>query len=109
MWSPIITFVRLGAAKIDQVVVDIQTKTQAALQRLSVEAPHTVGVQLDGVQLVAGVSTPVKHGLGRAARGWIVVDQVGPADLERVETNEFPKAQLVLVASADTTVSLWVY
>lgn len=108
MWSPFISFVRLGAAKLEQVVVDIQTKTQKALQDLAVNAPHVQGVQLDGVKL-STTATLVKHGLGREVKGWMVVDQVGQAHVERVTTNEFPKANLVLTASADTTVSLWVY
>jgi hypothetical protein len=71
--------------------------------------PILAGQQLDNIPLVSGVNT-VNHGLGRKLQGYfIVLNSAAATFYDNQSTNSSPTLTLILVASAATTVSLWVY
>jgi len=71
--------------------------------------PLQSGQLLTGISLVNG-STTINHGLGRKLRGYIVVLSSAAATIhDSQSTNTMPDLTLVLVSSAATTVSLYVF
>jgi hypothetical protein len=73
------------------------------------------GVLIEDVELATGVTTYVNHGLGRSARGWIVVDtNRGLLDgVRRLKSSE-KTVNHIAIACADidsgpATISLWVF
>lgn len=50
----------------------------------------------------------IDHGLGKAPRGWVIVKQDADANVYE-STSSTPNATLELNATADVTVSLWVF
>lgn len=116
-FRPTIQFIKLGQAKLEQVVSDIQWKVLEAFQRLASNVPPVEGVFLKGVALKTGQPTTVMHKLDRPAKGWIVTGAkvsegvaVAFSVVELSANNEFPKAQLLMKSlGADVTVDLWVY
>lgn len=82
-------------------LADINTATRAL--------PILDGVLLPGVELVSG-SNVVPHMLGRVLRGWIPVRVRADATLyDTQDDNDAPSKTLLLTASADVTVDLWVF
>lgn len=69
--------------------------------------PLVNGQQLDGIILVANTPQNVNHSLGQQPQGWFVVDSTGFANLKR--TQPFNASTITLEASANTTVSIWIY
>ena len=51
----------------------------------------------------------VSHGLGRDIQGWVVVDTSAQADVWKASSQPTPSKTLVLAASADVTISLYVF
>lgn len=67
------------------------------------------GVLIEGVVLLnASNPTSVSHGLGKEPRGWIVVKKDANADVYS-SASTTPKSTLNLNATADVTISLWVF
>lgn len=74
-----------------------------------VKSPIVNGSQLSNIKLTTG-NNVVNHKLGRKLQGWIVVGIDAVSSLYDTQaTNQTPQLTLNLVASADVTVSLWVY
>jgi len=65
------------------------------------------GSQIDGIILTAGVAKAINHNLGQLPNGWFVVDNVANSNIWR--TQAFTTTVLTLQASANTTISIWVY
>ena len=65
------------------------------------------GSQIDGIILAAGVAKAINHNLGQRPNGWFVVDNVANSNIWR--TQAFTTTVLTLQASANTTISIWVY
>jgi hypothetical protein len=67
--------------------------------------PLSDGVLLEGVD-VATQETVINHGLGREARGYIVVRKSAAVDIYDAALSRF---SVNLVASAPVTISLWIF
>ena len=68
------------------------------------------GRLIENVSIVSGVEMVLSHKLGRAIRGWTLTRlSAGAIVWDSQADNPTPKATLVLNASADVTVSLWVF
>lgn len=68
------------------------------------------GILIKGVCLHAGTSYEVDHGLGREPLGWVIVRKRADSrvwDLQDYNPNTV--RTLVLVASHDITIDLWVF
>lgn len=67
------------------------------------------GSVIEGIAIDT-VSTNVPHGLGRAYRGWILIDKTGSANVWRDATSTADSAKfLPLIASSAVTIKLWVF
>jgi hypothetical protein len=69
--------------------------------------PLLQGGQISNVVLVASTPQTINHLLGKMQTGWIITDQNAAAEVYR--TQPFNDLTLTLEASANCTVSLWVY
>lgn len=73
------------------------------------------GRQLTGIDLAAATDVDVPHLLGRAWRGWIVVDTTGATSAGRIDGSlaEYDHAKFLRLKAtgygATITVSLWVF
>ena len=65
------------------------------------------GNKISNVSLVANTNLTINHLLGKTQTGWIITDQSAAANVSR--SQPFNDLTLTLVASADCTISLWVY
>lgn len=70
--------------------------------------PFLGGLLLTGIVLSSGSATTVNHGLGHTLQGWWLTDNIADAVVWR-SPSAMPDKFLILNASANTTVSLWVY
>lgn len=68
--------------------------------------PLLDGTFLEGIALNAAANTVINHKLGRRPRGWILTDQSAAATVYRVAWTD---KTLTLLASAASTVDLWVF
>jgi hypothetical protein len=69
--------------------------------------PILQGVLLKDISLTMGIPKVVNHLLQRQPQGWLITDNTASATVWR--TAAFNILTLTLEASADTTVSLWVF
>lgn len=69
--------------------------------------PLIQGKQINDVVLVANTPLTIPHGLNQMMKGWFPVDNTASCTLWR--TQPLNKKTLTIEASANTTVSLWVY
>lgn len=67
--------------------------------------PYIDGLLVPNVVLVIGTNTVI-HKLGRAPQGWVITDIDSASTIFKVTMDS---QSLVLDASADVTISLWVY
>lgn len=75
-----------------------------------VTRPILDGVMIEEISLVGTVPQAIDHKLGRKVRGWIVVRKSATADIwDLQDTNVTPTRSLILEASADVTISVWVF
>jgi hypothetical protein len=65
------------------------------------------GNPVNGITLNATVAKQIPHGLGRMPLGWFLTDLLSQAIVWR--SAAFTTTLITLEASADTTVSLWVF
>lgn len=72
-----------------------------------ISLPILQGNLIKDVKLVAGVPKAVNHLLQRMPQGWIITDNIAGVSIWR--STAFNILTLTLEASADTTVSLWVF
>jgi hypothetical protein len=69
--------------------------------------PLIQGQQIDSVVLVSGKPKAINHGLQQLPQGWFLVDNIANAVIWR--TAAFTTTTITLEASANTTISIWVY
>ncbi len=69
--------------------------------------PMLAGNQLVDIVLTAATPMAINHYLSRMLQGWILIDNSADANVWRSAPQT--KFTLTLTASADTTVSLWVF
>lgn len=130
----VIQFIKMGTARPEQIVSDIQFKVQDAFQRLVSGYPQVDGVfvkHMDGtgkgvvpltngpnrdlvpLKLKANVATVIQHKLGRPAKGWYVTDQASKAEVfrvpEAVRKNEFPDTQIILQSDEDVAIEFFIF
>ena len=92
------------------------TAPQAYDANMLSDSLATLDQNLDKIEIIKGRHIPgvnitttdtlVAHGLGRTPIGWIVVDQDADARIWRVKIDA---QYLCLIASANVSVSLWVF
>ena len=68
--------------------------------------PLLDGVLIEDVDLNAAANTEINHRMGRQPRGWILTDQSAAATVYRVA---WTTQTLTLLASAASTVDIWVF
>lgn len=69
----------------------------------------TQGIFLTNVQLISGTNS-LDHKLGHILRGWIITRKRGPAEIyDSQAVNPFPNLTLMLNASANVNVDLYVF
>lgn len=66
------------------------------------------GRLISGVAITSGAALEVNHGLGHAPRGWVVAGRNANATVWET-ASDTPNATLVLNASADVTINLWLF
>lgn len=68
------------------------------------------GRLIENIAITTGTEKTINHGLGRAIRGWIVTrTSAGATVWDSQSNNTTPRATLVLNASANVTISIWVF
>lgn len=83
-----------------------QTKWASTLNPV-LALPILNGLQIDGVNLAAGIARPINHLLQRVPQGWFLVDNTANTPIWR--TQGFNQLTLTLQSNADTTISIWVF
>jgi hypothetical protein len=113
MGTPILERVRLPAGLSDDLqraLGSLQNNVEQSLGRISKDI--VPGVLLTGVTIASGGTTWVEHGLGREAKGFLVVDKNLAGDVWRsANSRDRPKSHIGLATDADASliVSLWVF
>jgi hypothetical protein len=69
--------------------------------------PILSGFAIEGIILNASTPKQIQTGLNRMQQGWIITDKLSNATVWR--TQPLNSTSLTLEASADTTISIWVY
>jgi hypothetical protein len=64
------------------------------------------GTLIESITLVAATPLVINHKLNRNPRGWLVVDNVAACTVHRTA---WTTTTITLEASANTTVSIWVF
>lgn len=91
-------------------VRDIQ-KLQDALSKVfnSILSKEILdGRLITGIVLSSSGTNEVDHGLGKPIRGWVVVAKNANANIYD-SVSSTPNATLILTATANVTISLWVF
>lgn len=83
-----------------------QTKWSSIINPI-LALPILNGNQIDSIKLIANTPTPVNHLLGRMPQGWFLTDNTENAVIWR--TQPFNQFSVILEASANTTISFWVF
>lgn len=65
------------------------------------------GQLIQGIILAANTPLNINHSLGQLPNGWFPTDQTGFANLKR--TQPFNTKTITLEASANTTISIWIF
>lgn len=90
----------------DRVLNQFQENVDRVLQPLLANVLAD-GRLVTGISIVSGTPARVEHKLGRAIRGWLVVDKNANADVWR-STSTLSDV-LILNSSANVTLTLWVF
>lgn len=69
--------------------------------------PILNGNQVDDVKLVANVPQAINHLLGRLPQGWFITDNNANTTVWR--TADFTQFTITLEATANTTISFWIF
>jgi len=69
--------------------------------------PILKGNQIDSIVLVANKPSAINHKLQRLPQGWFLVDNKASATIWRAAA--YTTTTITLEASANTTISIWVY
>ena len=92
----------------DRIIGQIQDNIANVLEPIT-NIPLNYGVRLTNVILTSGSNT-VNHGLNRTLLGWFVTRQRSSATIyDTQDSNTNPTKTLILVASANVTVDLFVF
>ncbi len=83
-----------------------QNKWPAAINPI-LSLPILAGNQIGGIVMTANVPKVINHLLGAVPQGWFVTDNTADTTIWR--TQAFNKNTIALQASANTTISIWVY
>lgn len=68
------------------------------------------GLHQTGIDIISGTQKIVNHGLGRDLKGWFITLRNANAVVwDSQATNKTPSRTLILNASANVTVDLWVF
>lgn len=100
--------------KVTEGVTAVLRKLFATVALLNGRLIDTVALASSGqvgpLVLTTGKDVAVQHSLGRPAKGYFVVKANGPGVVyQSASVNPLPNQQIILVASATVTVSLWVF
>ncbi len=94
---------------VDYPLSTLQANIKEILDPISAN-PILAGHFINNVALVTGAQNKISHGLGRNIVGYIVTNQTALAFIYAVPGEQsLPNRTLVLEASADTTVNLYVF
>lgn len=66
------------------------------------------GAFITDISIVSGTPYSLSHGLGINPRGWIIVKKNAESDIWQTDSAT-PTLTMILNASADVTISLWVF
>lgn len=83
-----------------------QTKWAATLNAI-LSLPILNGTQITNVKLVANTPLVINHLLQRMPQGWFLTDNTANTSVWR--TAAFNNLTITLEASANTTISFWIY
>lgn len=72
-----------------------------------ISIPILNGIQIDDIVMTANTPITINHKLGRLPQGWFVVDNSANAGIWR--TQVFNTSTISLEATANTTISIWIY
>lgn len=87
----------------------LQESAKATADEVS-GCPLIDGRLIESIVIVLGTPKVVQHGLGRKLKGWLMVRKSAGASIwDSQSTNALATKSLVLNASANVTVSLWVF
>lgn len=92
----------------DRVLSGMQDYVSQAFLKLYATVALLNGKLLKDID-IATTGTTFPHNLGRSAQGWIVVRSSANAAVWDSASNPKPEVNLALTASADVTVTLWVF
>ena len=103
-----ITIPPFKTLKVQDPVMDrVQANIELVLSPLG-NIPLLSGILLPDIVLGSS-ETAVKHKLGRAPRGWLIVDKNAQQDVWRTNATTLPTQFLNLTAAGTVTVTLWVF
>lgn len=88
----------------------VQDNVRNVLESISELHEIVNGRLIKDIAIVSGTAKIISHELSRKLKGWIVVRKSANSTIwDSQLTNTNPKTTLVLQASANVTVSLWVF
>ncbi len=90
----------------DRDLGELQDRLAEFAQQVS-ECPLLVGNTVEDIAIVAGTPETVYHKLDRTPEGWLVVRRSASAVV--FESGTFDATEITLDASANVTVTVWVY
>lgn len=68
--------------------------------------PLLNGLRVDDIAIVSGTNKSVAHGLGREPQGWFVIGQYSASSVYEISRSS---TFLIIDASANVTVDLWIF
>lgn len=93
----------------DPLQAQFQSNVESALYPV-MKFPILSGHQIDGITITAGTDSVVNHQLGQTLQGYFIVKNSAASQVyDGQSTNAKANQTLILRASANTTVSVWVY
>lgn len=106
---PITRFEVLRSANLDPDVRHVQESARAVFDDLA-KRSILDGQAITDLTITSGTPLIVQHGLGRKLTGWIVTGKDANANVwDSQSANGMPNRTLILNASANVTISLWVF
>lgn len=93
----------------DRLLNQVQSNVTQAFKQIT-NIPLLDGKLISDVSITSGTAKTVNHGLGRTLQGWFITKKNANADVwDSQSSNSFTDKTLVLNASSNVTVSLWVF
>lgn len=91
----------------DRVINAIQDNVETALRPI-LKNPLLDGRLIEGIDITVGEACTVEHGLGRNLRGWFVVSPNASSNVWET-ASALPTKTLILNASANVRISVWIF